>query len=106
MARKENRAANYNRTEVEMKMNQKVPVTNELSGKRKFLKSILNVAVSCAPSWSWLKIGPNALNWTHTTGVKKAAATINARRLHGAVVTFTSPESHLVSLSIQSFETN
>ncbi|XP_076378751.1 neurexin 1 isoform X3 [Megalopta genalis] len=26
----------------------------------------------------------------------KAAATINARRLHGAVVTFTSPESHLV----------
>lgn len=70
----------------------------------KFLKSILNVVASCAPSWSWSKIGPNSRNWIYTTGVKKAAATISARRLHGAVVTFTSPESHLVSLSIQSFQ--
>lgn len=28
---------------------------------------------------------------------KKASATVNAWRLHGAEVTFTSPESHLVS---------
>ena len=39
---------------------------------------------------------------THIHGepasITKASATMNARRLHGAMVTFTSPESHLVSL--------
>lgn len=48
-----------------------------------------------------VELGP-----THATigfvGLKKAGATINVRRLHGTLVTFTSPESHLVSLSIQS----
>jgi len=44
----------------------------------------------------------NARYWTAI--VKKAGAMINARRLHGTLVTFTSPESHLVSLSIQSFK--
>lgn len=63
------------------------------------LKSILDVADPRAPTrgQTWA----NARYWT--TILKMAGATVN-RRLHGALVTFTSPESHLVSLSIQSLK--
>lgn len=62
------------------------------------LKSILDVADPRASTrgrtWAYARY------WTAI--LKKAGATIGVRRLHGTVVTFTSPESHLVSLSIQS----
>lgn len=66
------------------------------------LKSILNVADPCAPTRG--RTWANARCWTAI--LKKAGTTINMRRLHGLVVTFTSPESHLVSLSITSLKKN
>lgn len=63
------------------------------------LKSILDVADPRAPTRG--RTWANARYWTAI--LKKAGATVN-RRLHGALVTFTSPESHLVSLSIQSLK--
>jgi len=66
--------------------------------RRPFLKSILNVADPRAPTRG--RTWANARYWTAI--LKKAGSTIGARRLHGTLVTFTSPESHLVSLSIQS----
>lgn len=63
------------------------------------LKSILDVADPRAPTRG--RTWANARYWTAI--LKKAGSTVN-RRLHGALVTFTSPESHLVSLSIQSLK--
>lgn len=64
------------------------------------LKSILNVADPCAPMCG--RTWANALY--RTAILKKAGATISARRLHGTLVTFTNPESHLVSFRIQSLK--
>lgn len=52
-----------------------------------------------------VELGPtHALLLLDSRRFKKAGATINVRQLHGTLVTFTSPESHLVSLSIQKLE--